>query len=890
MTARHGDLLDNLVNGLRIYSEMQFTKLDLATLIANSIARVQPTSENTRWLKGKTTLLAPRLLVQVDVEELVRRLRSQDIPVGVDRSQLEADRLERMTKEQFDIARVEALLLLGGANDKHFTAWFGFRTKEDKNIRRTRLHSIWPKIDFGFRQVMLRSGLDMITVHNICLAELIFPGWSGIYQTYDAFAGIERFIFIAKFISDSIKRGPSTFEMRMKYCENAGFTGYRNPPMAGFNMRQEVQHLAEAGNPHGWHGWLEKFQQRARKVAGSAPVPVVEYLTLEQFIEADINPTAGASSLGKVHFEWQEKEEKFKARKNYLLDLYTPAELYNLVVQNAHQQTNSAFIKPELGKMRIAVTGDVYSYYLQAWLNYLTGAVYKDWSGSTMDEDVIRQQDRMLETLRRLADRHSLPFDFQGFDHQPSTLEIRILLEEFLGLGRHNVPTDEEMEWERLKDMCIDAFDDSVIYFYEDGAKVVFRVTGGVESGIRLTSLLGTYWNTVVSDIIAELVTLLTNFPTSQYIRGDDSAIFCQDYWSCLLFRIGYASVNAIGHDSKYGIHYQETEFLRVWYTHERAQGYVARAIPGIVQRKPWSSEPWVEEGQVTGALESIAIIERRLSGAESGIATVKQLVIKEWTRYRRTTADWLGCPRVYGGLGVLPWNGKVPTVPFGAIKPRARDYGLHFQVGPDTYQRYLARFEQFALTETEAREIQQNVMFTKARTDDVKQLATLFRENTRPPEAEWQDVGVLLAPVPLWHLAKYSDIRDMDTVDSGMYGCDADKKRLWDQIKEVATVRKIRPIEYMRIHHPAFVGRLRDLERKGMHRANALAYLFGESMSGNVAPLHPMLTRIVDKVVASVVTKQAGRRNINFSLCDTSAQASKTLLQSPLSKMLFSW
>jgi len=49
-------------------------------------------------------------------------------------------------------------------------------------------------------------------------------------------------------------------------------------------------------------------------------------MTLEEFIASDISQTSGASSYGKIVYETETvdgelKDGKFKARKNFLLDL-----------------------------------------------------------------------------------------------------------------------------------------------------------------------------------------------------------------------------------------------------------------------------------------------------------------------------------------------------------------------------------------------------------------------------------------------------------------------------------------------------------------------------------------------------------------------------------------
>jgi len=365
--------------------------------------------------------------------------------------------------------------------------------------------------------------------------------------------------------------------------------------------------------------------------------------------------------------------------------------------------------------------------------------------------------------------------------------------------------------------------------------------------------------------------------------------------------RLAYQAINAIGSDAKYGIHYENSEFLRVWYSKDRAYGYPNRAIPGLMQRKPWTNEPWSGDSTTEALFETVNTIERRLAVDLSVYRRVFSIV---WSRNRKLSARYLELPRSLGGLGLLPWQGWVCDTPY----PKLEKFGIKFKVGDDTYTRYIDKYSDIAtVSPDEARKLQQMSMISKAGTDDVPGINRTYRQRFNNligkigivewTKMDFRNYEVISGILPTDYLRKMNSCVDLTSYEKTTpvsFGEYARHQGYWTKLQELSRVLDIRPIVLMRERSPSFVDALRGMERTGWHRGAAIDWLFGKITGLEIGNLHPSLYHTVEcataKAVSFVFDTLKKRADVNWLISRASSSASKYLLTSTLNKRLFSW
>jgi hypothetical protein len=624
-------------------------------------------------------------------------------------------------------------------------------------------------------------------------------------------------------------------------------------------------------------------------------------MSLGEYIASDLATTSGASTFGKVEWEFEGEKGKFKARKNFLLDITTVEYLEAETIRNLGKQVNKSFIKAELGKMRIAVTGDLWSYFSQSWLNYLCGGVYLKWPGNTLDEDVAVQTKRMAVMLEWIMSGYSLPFDFAGFDHQATTDEERIQVRDYLSRGMVNVPLGAQHFWRSVLEATVDSFSNATMLIRDNEKVIREPITGGVESGIRLTSLCGNYWNNTMTSISKDLCArcgLEDNLQS--WLRGDDSAIVAHTYWGALAMRLAYAAINAVGNDSKYGILRANSEFLRIWYGEDRCYGYVNRSLPGVLQRKPWGGEPWDPEGVVRAQIEAINTCTRRTGRDNSDLI---RMVSREWSMIRGKDTNWLALPIGLGGLGLLPFRGRIPDLNWPKLKhPTVKVTNLE----PTSYERYARGKEEWAPTIEELKTIQETTISSKMASDDVRGLGHVFRDSYKKQvkemgKEEWITYRPTAVPlVELQSIAlKLSSIESVPSLAHtisdrpGDFGIAKPIERWWGQLKEMAAVRRdLNIMKELRGHDLRVWQAVKRWEKRGLHRADALDYVFGKIGGLMVGTLHPLLTAAIESTLAHAVRPWGKwKREAWGWFTGTFAwMMSAELASSALAKRLFRW
>jgi hypothetical protein len=173
-------------------------------------------------------------------------------------------------------------------------------------------------------------------------------------------------------------------------------------------------------------------------------------------------------------------------------------------------------------------------------------------------------------------------------------------------------------------------------------------------SGLRWTSTIGNAWNSVITGLALKVLSSW-GIPVDQierFIRGDDSAIFVPNWATGACMNIAYDAIGAIAGQGKFSLQDHQIEFLRVWYS-DHCSGYPNRAIPGLTQRKPWSSNPWSEDMVLRALYEAIRTLRRRVTGSERTLDVVWTTLRRIWCQDHNLPVAVAWTPSFAGGFGI---------------------------------------------------------------------------------------------------------------------------------------------------------------------------------------------------------------------------------------------
>jgi hypothetical protein len=752
---------------------------------------------------------------------------------------------------------------------------FPFRTKTDRNLRRTRLLDVVIAYrEAGRIQVCEKvlcnfsQGSDMIWVQMITLATLVFGEvWYDMLSQTGCFdSDVEHYSLVTKEASNAIKSfGLTTDEVDWRlFVECQNLVGYRNPPFPGFDVVKEARELADGGEPHEYFGMA--WDDALREYLPTTPQSDPDYVTFEDFIRNGEWLTTGSSSVReKLEIELPNgKVVKVKPRKNMTLDVVSIDWLISEALNNKEQR-NVVIVKAELGKIRLAVAGDILTYLQMTWVNIYIAGSYYGWEGNTMDEDFTQQTGRLARMLELCAQGFGLPYDYASFDHQPTKQELIAIVRHVCAGARSNVPTSGLDEYDAVVARIIEGWDTADLMVRDDkGEKTHFPVTGGLMSGLRWTTLVGNAWNTVMTGL-AMRVLELWGFDTSsvvRYIRGDDSAIFTETWETAAAMNVAYDAIGALGGAGKFAIKHHEMEFLRVWFD-TRCHGYPTRAVSSLVQRKPWSSEPWTADMAIRAVFEGVRTMRRRLENLDrSGIEAFWQSTSRIWCRDHALPRAALWTPVFAGGLGVEPprpgerWKLEppIPKVNLEGVRPlnqttyradRATEYAKErydLEIAPDDATRIAQRELAATLTADNLPSVASAIREEWNETVRGMKIRATMTEMELPQEVDPFPIG-LYEPKDVGKLVQELGAR------VPAFGSHPEI-----QVARADFTRFRMPggfMSFLRTYYPQVVVALDGFHRK-WHVSEALDYLQGAT---TVRPevIHPAITDVLVKMVADM-------------------------------------
>lgn len=725
--------------------------------------------------------------------------------------------------------------------------------------------------------------LDQLLVTNILIwCEVFGSAKAGDLKSLGVFNSLERFVETTTELSSKVKRIPKIDpNIKQAICELYSLTGYLQSDIVDTDWRAELKALASGGNKHGGEGWLKQFTTALELIRTPNTQP--RFQTFEEYIESGKWVTSGSSSVGKVAWTEGDTHGSFKARKNMLTELYTTQELLDMCTAWDGALTSRGFIKDELSKRRLAVASNIEAYLYESYTLAILGNGYKNWDYITLDENPQQQHERnsgIVTLLRQGA--WALPFDFKGFDHQPTTVEIQTIMASTLSTV--TVPRNYTAQWAAIKEKIIASYTNSWITMMIGGDVVTERVTGGLPSGVRWTSLFGNQWNAAVTTIARQITikTLGYDPVLTIGVKGDDTYILARKPVELYIFRLAYQSINAIGLDSKFGISQGICEFLRNEISTTGVRGWACRSIPSITQRKPWNPNPWSPSAAVSTVAENIYTLERRLKVKLPFLHQANKI---KWSKHTNQSYLWLHLPKRLGGFGIYEFGGWLPTGKLPLVKPPNLKFSNILPAKPMAWMTA-------PMSEQQSIEVSNIRMARKAASDDVRgvqhAISKQYLKEIRALKVTWHHTSTT------WNV-DYNRPPSAPPVASSVAWPRIRETIYWNETLQMGLDTFIQEqqdvaragvntslVEELKIHFPAALVAIRKFEKHGWHRTDAINLAMGLIPTEPTKDLHPLLAPFVAKYVYDCgVERWKGRTNIAQRLYETTTIATHSITTS---------
>nr|AUX13136.1 polymerase [Lonestar tick totivirus] len=897
-----------------------------AVLVGSNLWGRQPPACFEKLYKLNTSLRPPQWMDVLTIDQVCARVRDEVQP-DLTLLPTRPDNWEELVDN----------LLSDPTDDRLAVAAFPPRTKSDLGVRNIRIADLvffmrqYPKYG-DIRSLLVSLKLfDYITVCNLLLGRIVFfgtPWWTILEQSGCLAAGSEHFRLAGKCLYDIVKKETVAIsaDLRVSLYEVGGLYGAMTPPVPSWDPIEETRALAESGQTA--HGLLftPEYSQQAildyiRGLVDHAG-PEGRESSFREWLESAEWERAGSSSLGTVEYEVEIDGEKvrdhFKARKNLVLDVI-PLDDLEQGVRTCTSQDNVALVKSEFAKIRIAVSSPLLVYLGQAWLYDLAGTYYKSWPGNTLEESPSEEAFRNETTFRRLsAGWFALPYDFSRFDHQPTTKEVLAFHDVLVTRAFMGARPEDRHDVLHIANCQRQGFAHATLRSPPGiGEQQTFKVTGGLMSGLRSTSSVGSGWNLALGKTGERLVNAFrrpdSTVKTELYVRGDDTQVLSQNYHDVLGIKIAYDALGAEANESKFTLRRGRSEFLRIE-TSDRARGYPCRTVPLAVQRCPWNARPAGPEAIVSHVAKVLATLGRRVADP-SHVHEFRQFYVDRMLNMYRMDIRLKRIPVGLGGLGVEAWDGRwavkqwrQPTLPPIRIINHTsyREKQVEGQL----------RSVGLPIKKTVIDGIVQSRLQSKAALDDIPKLSPLARRALRSEmrsrsvvRAEVDrvlvgrallDAGPSLALVS--HLQPYPGAYGhlLDTLRSTAadlvpeWGSRRKDMRAFTLLSEYARHGQVSLGKLLRTHLPEMWHAVVDVERRyGVRRNVAIDIVTGSLAVDGAETMNPMAPRVCRLIGVITLGKlrlrgeRVSSATSHFAFCEGARVAHLALLESSYGKCL---
>lgn len=547
------------------------------------------------------------------------------------------------------------------------------------------------------------------------------------------------------------------------FIENHNLFGALQPPVEGWDPVEQTRALATSSPAdHGLKGSPDtSFEEIARNslLYFARPVDVRhEIYSFRDFLLKGDWERSGASSFGRVEWSYHDqyddtwdKKGKFKARKNFILDILHVDELAEKCYGQEDFPNNTALIKSELAKIRIAVASPLEAYLLESFVLHWSNHFYLSWEGSTLEEGPKAEFLRNMQQWRRMrSNKFVLPYDFENFDHQISTDEILCITDICHFVAELNYGSSDKPELLKASRIVSNSIRSAVLHDPPGFGEKSYKVTNGLLSGMRTTSIVGNGFNlcaykwaqSVLNGIFGDM-----NWNTNVEIRGDDLRLTSDNQFLLIMTYYVYKALGFKANPSKFGLCQSRGDFLRLdCVAAEGIVGLPARTTPSVTQRKPWKAAAWIGENRLVTVCENLYNIARRLpepvstDGFKRPFDILTNVILSRWSGSVKISSDYLTMPRLAGGLGLGKWNlisiishrgNKIPVAMFEELDIQLK---IANSVTYNREEQYFEKYRHYDL-EPQLEEIHTMInhdMLAKVASDDIPGLIDQVRFHYR--------------------------------------------------------------------------------------------------------------------------------------------------------------
>lgn len=843
-----------------------------------------------------------------------------------------------------------------------FEYCFPPRCKGDLGIRNLRLLDIYylylglEDEDLFWTRLSQMAGKSYIFVMNIMLyAAIVTSQWYDILSDSGAWTLDEyslRDLF--RQLSDDLKKKDfwQTRDAVSVFIENHNLFGALLPPVEGWDPVSQTRALASCDpEPHGLlYGPPEYkpdvyFNQIADLELFRGPKartgPRLGIVDLQSFIMIGDWERSGASSIGRIPWSYIDQEDPeynksgvFKARKNLVLDVMEASELAEECLSKREHVKNTAIIKSELAKIRIAVASPLEVYLLESYVMEWANHYYLGWVGSTLEESSVVEFHRMFAQWTKMRDGHYvLPYDFEHFDHQVSQAELLKILEVGHEIAQLHFGGTNIDELNHAIKIINSSVKHAVLHDPPGFGNQEYPVNNGLLSGMRSTSTVGNAFNLVVfrmADKVFELITGRSAGFDRVEIRGDDLRVTHKNQFRLILLYYIYKSLGLEANPSKFGLCHRRGDFLRLDCDHESGiVGLPARTLPSVTQRKPWKSAQWIGEGRLTNVCENFFNVIRRLpvlwQKSERILKLCKvfiETITTNWSRFMKIDPCYVSIPKAAGGLGLADWDGctfigkkgnKVPVNFFENVS-------INLEIGGSPTESRKAKirdnykYDGIPLEEHELAKLVHEDHLQKVASDDIPDMIKIIRYHYRKflrglrfrhlsvKRVKKEDLNLEVVLPYEEDLAKLPAIEDglklleqIGRNDNGYtFGTFS---HLTSKIRKLLTVGRMRgwPVKKSLAEIGEFMAHCKKLEKRlKMKRHVAIEWLTEGLTIDHSHELHPSTIGYLSQIAGNVIGKLVGRIADNDSFTILWSKISRRLIESvkksPLYQLFFSY
>nr|WAK77737.1 MAG: RNA-dependent RNA polymerase [Totiviridae sp.] len=743
----------------------------------------------------------------------------------------------------------------------------------------------------------LCQGFDYILTSNVLTAIFCFGDlwWQGLTQAGVFDGDSEHFRTSCKTLSDTIKKTKNTLsdDDRVCFYECASLFGAMCPPVPGWDPIQETEDLASGGqHPHGLmigdeltpEDILGRIHALVRYREGKR----CDTRPFEEWLASCEWERSGSSSIGRVEYEVEVEEERrrghFKARKNLVLDVVPFDELV-ASVRTHDKQENKALVKSEFGKVRLAVSAPLEVYLQQGYLYGVSGSAYLKWPGNTLEESIGEEMRRNELTYTRMAQGgFALPYDFARFDHQPTTDEVVTFQTITFDRALVNAHPPQRPDVELFERLLEHGFRHATLTTPPGICEPrTFPVTGGLMSGLRSTSAVGSGWNSVLGESARDMAdrfrTYTRSVDTWQIVRGDDTQVVSDYYLDVLAVKLGYDALGAEANESKFTLRRGRTEFLRVE-TGDRARAYPCRTIPLLGQRKPWSARPPSADASLTRVDKVFSVLARRLPDPTDLLGFADHVMYRMMSKMK-LDFRLIKIPTALGGLGLRPWDGRNHVSVWNSRLPVPVRVLNQTDFRSGQLSRKYAKMG-VQLSDGESQALADREVREKMATDDMVELAGTIRRVRRAELARRVIVpSGCSAPPPAAPLRCYSrmmlraanldvavgryqqletEVLDRQQEVAQLYGSERKSIETVTALSNLAAIKKKSLGKMLRHHAPWFYGKLLRVEGLyKLRRSSAVDFLLGNLSVPRSDGMPPCVPRLAGRAGAVFLSEMSG-------------------------------